>query len=291
MIAAAITLFTLLCATLVGFAVYRWRRDKPFSIAWAVGSAFLALLISIVTGVIYLYYGELYPTSNSYRFTEHELALKVDDALNFGDDLLVFQQPAEAGVGVDFHIRLRVPSVTATGPIQVKLSAPTSFQIRTDYGCANSDGVTSAGAACGSVTDKVFEVDWTVTPKSTSSSELWISLPPELRPDALYGPDWEAYFFPRPTRTLDADALSAGWSLGGTLKRTRVRLDAKSPRLDYQEYDIDLSRGRLGARTTVVNTLGVSTDVYAWLVILGAVATSALGSGWLMQFVAWARKK
>jgi hypothetical protein len=277
MVAATLTLVTLLCATLIGLTVYRWRRDKSFSIAWAIGSALLAILIFIATGVIYLYFGSLYPTSNSSRFEGSELVLR------FGWDRLVFRQPAEAGVGVDFHIHLRVPSVNLTGPIQVELSAPASFQIRTDYACAKSEGIKKAGAACGPVTEKVFEVDWTITPKSTSSSELWISLPPQLRPDVLYGADWHAIFNPMPT----GDAIYDTWRR----KHKPVSLDASSPKLVYENYDIDLSRGRLGARTTVVNTLGVSDKVWTWLVLLGSVTTSALGSGWLVQFVAWVRKK
>jgi hypothetical protein len=82
-------------------------------------------------------------------------------------DQLIFQQPVKAGVGVDFHVHLRVPSVSATGPIRVELSAPESFGIRTDYKCPASGILAPAGAACGTVASDVFEVDWTITPKST----------------------------------------------------------------------------------------------------------------------------
>jgi hypothetical protein len=283
MVAATITLVTLLCGTLVGFLIYRWRRGKPFSIAWAVGSFLLAVLFFIVTGVIYLYYGSLYPSSNSPDFMADQLAL----TFHGSGDRLIFQQPAKAGVGVDFHVHLRVPSVTATGPIQVELSVPESFGIRTDYKCPASGILATVGAACGTVASDVFEVDWTVTPKSTSTSDLWISLPPELRPDALYGPDWSAFSQVVPTRTWSSSDDEVLWRQ----HQVTVRLDANSPKLVSQNYDIDLSRGRLGGRTTVVNTLGVSESTYAWLALFGAVAASALGSGWLVQFVAWVRKK
>jgi hypothetical protein len=41
----------------------------------------------------------------------------------------------------------------------------------------------------------------------------------------------------------------------------------------------------------VVRTLGVSETTYAWLAFFGAVATSGLGSGWLIQFFVWLKKK
>lgn len=124
MVAATITLVTLLCGTLVGFLIYRWRRGKPFSIAWALGSFLLAVLFFIVPD-----------------FMADRLAL----IFHGSGDQLIFQQPAKAGVGVDFHVHLRVPSVTATGPIQVELSAPESFGIRTDYKCPASGLGGSAG--------------------------------------------------------------------------------------------------------------------------------------------------
>ena len=129
MVAATITLVTLLCGTLVGFLIYRWRRGKPFSIAWAVGSFLLAVLFFIVTGVIYLYYGSLYPSSNSPDFMADQLAL----TFHGSGDRLIFQKPAKAGVGVDFHVHLRVPSVTATGPIQIKLSALNYLVLQDHY--------------------------------------------------------------------------------------------------------------------------------------------------------------
>lgn len=283
MVAATITLVTLLCGTLVGFLIYRWRRGKPFSIAWAVGSFLLAVLFFIVTGIIYLYYGSLYPSSNSPDFMADQLAL----TFHGSGDQLIFQQPAKAGVGVDFHVHLRVPSVSATGPIRVELSAPESFGIRTDYKCPASGILAPAGAACGTVASDVFEVDWTITPKSTSTSDLWIGLPPELRPATLYGPNWSAFSQTVPTRPWLSSDDEALWRQ----QQVTVRLDANSPKLVSQNYDIDLSRGRLGGRTTVVNTLGVSESTYAWLALFGTVAASALGSGWLVQFVAWVRKK
>lgn len=267
MVAATITLVTLLCGTLVGFLIYRWRRGKPFSIAWALGSFLLAVLFFIVPD-----------------FMADRLAL----IFHGSGDQLIFQQPAKAGVGVDFHVHLRVPSVTATGPIQVELSAPESFGIRTDYKCPASGILKTAGAACGTVASDVFEIDWTLTPKSTSTSDLWISLPPELRPEALYGPNWSAFSQTVPTRPWSSSDDEALWR---GQQHVPVRLDANSPKLVSQNYDIDLSRGRLGGRTTVVNTLGVSQNTYAWLALFGTVAASALGSGWLVQLLAWARKK
>ena len=81
MVAATITLVTLLCGTLVGFLIYRWRRGKPFSIAWALGSFLLAVLFFIVPD-----------------FMTDRLAL----IFHGSGDQLIFQQPAKAGVGVDF---------------------------------------------------------------------------------------------------------------------------------------------------------------------------------------------
>jgi hypothetical protein len=286
MVAAAITLVTLLCGTLVGLLVYRWRRGKPFSIAWVAGSFLLAVLFFIGTGITYLYFGSLYPSSNSSDFMPDQLALTFQASGNRGDRL-IFQQPAKAGVGVDFHVHLRVPSVTSAGPIKVELSAPESFGIRTDYQCTQPGSLATAGIACGTVARDVFEVDWTITPKSTSTSDLWISLPPELRPDSLYGPKWLAYFEVVPTRPWLSSDDEALWRRQHVI----VRLDADSPKLDSEIYDVDLSRGRLGGRTTVVNTLGVSQNTYAWLALFGTVAASALGSGWLLQFVAWVKKK
>src|SRR5262245_51006113 len=106
MVAATITLIALLCGALVGFLIYRWRRGKPFSIAWAVGSFLLALLFFIVTGVVYLFFGDAYPSSDSQEFVADQLAL----TFHGSGDQLIFQQPAKAGVGGDFHVNLRVPS-------------------------------------------------------------------------------------------------------------------------------------------------------------------------------------
>ena len=74
-------------------------------------------------------------------------------------------------------------------------------------------------------------------------------------------------------------------------RREAVRLDAGLPKLFYQGYRVDLSRGRLGAQTTIVRTLGVSDHVYTLLALIGTVAASALGSGWLIQLLAWWKKK
>jgi hypothetical protein len=328
MVAATVTLVTLVFAALVGFVVYRWRREKPSSIAWAIGSSLLAVLIFLVTGVIYLYYALLYPSSNSGLFNPDELVLAFGhDAAPHAQGLedgthdhLVFRQPTTAGVGSDFHVHLRVPSVTATGPIQVELSAPESFGMRTEYRCPTSGTLATVGVACGTVTNHVFEVDWTITPKSTSTSELWVILPPELRPDAIYGSDWLAFPYVGglaltwwsqwSNRASGDEATPNAWpsvpfdypekylenrreqdSRGEAAARSAVRLDAGSPRLFYRAYNVDLSLGRLGAQTTVVRTLGVSDNTYAFLALFGAVAASALGSGWLVQFVAWVRKK
>jgi hypothetical protein len=213
-------------------------------------------------------------------------------------DHLVFRQPTTAGVGIDFHIHLRVPSVTATGPIQVELSAPESFGIRTANRCPASATPATAGSACGTVTNRVFEVDWTVTPKATSSSDLWVILPAELRPDAIYGSDWVAFpyieghgLMRQPESEPDRGSGEAV-NLDGRMQRIApqpeaVRLDASSPTLSpsrgshiwatsrvegRQDYDVDLSSGRLGTHTTVVRTLGVSDATYTRLTLFGAVA-------------------
>jgi hypothetical protein len=241
--------------------IYRWRREKPLSQAWVIGSLLLAALISIVTGVTYAYYWSRYPSSDSELFKPDELVLA------FGDEAvpdetgrerigspnrLVFQQPASAGVGIDFNVRLRVAPITAPGPIQVELSAPQSLEIRTEYRCPASDPVAAAGSACGSVTNHVFEVDWTITPKSISSSDLWIILPPDLRPTTLYGSDWSAFPYIE-GRALTwgpgnrgSDAAPKSWPRNPRIidteeqyrskeaRREAVRLDAGLPKLFYQ---------------------------------------------------------
>jgi len=144
------------------------------------------------------------------------------------------------------------------------------------------------------VTNHVFEVAWTITPKSTSTSDLWIILPPELRPHTTYGSDWSAFpyvggfalIWPPNKRGSDQkspnnEAIatdrprpeypreSIDRNRNEDAARAAVRLDAGSPKLLYEGYKIDLSLGRLGTQTTVVQTLGLPF-LERWLVAVSA---------------------
>jgi hypothetical protein len=321
MITAAVLLVTLAAATLLGLIIYRWRRRKRFSIAWGLGSVLLAVLLFAVSGTTYVYYRVSYPPLDDASLVQHDdLELRfglaaASDAVGTAtsskslEDRIIFRHRPQAGLNSDFQVSVHIEPVTATGPLRVELDAPKSWQVRTSDVCPSPQNPGEPGnlvPACGAVIDHAFEVSWTITPTVPATSLSAIILPPELRPDILYGTDWSAFpYMGGQALTWWGDDRSGqrvirerspygsfGRSYNGEVApQAPVRLDAGAPKLLYGGYDIDLSRGHLGAQTTVLRTLGVSEETYTWVAFIGAILSSALGTGWLVQFLSWAAKK
>jgi hypothetical protein len=59
------------------------------------------------------------------------------------------------------------------------------------------------------------------------------------------------------------------------------------PMLRTDNCNLDLERGEIACSTEILRTLGVSESTYAMLGIAGSVLADGLGSGWLIQFLAW----
>lgn len=320
MVAAAVFLVTLTIAALLGLMIYRWRRGRRLTILWTIGSVLISGFLFILSGTVYLYYALAYPALNHFSLAQRDaLDLRFGMASaptvagtpsekTPGDagSRIIFRPTFDAGVGVDFRIYLRVVPVTATGQIQVELDAPSSWEVRTTDICSPPRSLSASKlvSACGIVVDGVFEASWTVTPSSAATSLSTIVLPAELRPRALHGDNWRAYPYVNgsaltwlkssrsKTEFLPPDSPHP-WPHGSSAEaalQAVVVLDTESPKLAYKGYDIDLSRGRLSTQTTVVQTLGVSAESYAWLAVIGTILTTALGSGWLIQLLSWVAK-
>jgi hypothetical protein len=54
---------------------------------------------------------------------------------------------------------------------------------------------------------------------------------------------------------------------------------------------LDLERGEIVCATEIPRTLGASESTHAMLGIAGTILAGGLGSGWLIQFLAWLWRK
>jgi hypothetical protein len=307
----AVTAALLLTSTLVGYGVFvtahRLRRRWVTAII-GVGCTFLLL---IAAAIVYLTIGET-PANNERVGSEQRFVIEIsevdgeiqDRALELHErrssvERAAFSQPPSfRPPRVDLPTRpvvgrIEVLAPTAVTPREdfslalsiwssrqfpndvraVRLSAPRSAEVRSLDVCAATQE--NQLAVCSTPVENTFHVAWDVTPTEPGQLLFTIGVPSDLMPQSGLS-KWEA--------------VAVGpWGSGG--RGESPTMSASSPSVTWQGVSVDLLAGQLRVPVTVVDTLGVSRNVYNGLAFIGTLLSGLLGSGWLWKLLEWGRTR
>jgi hypothetical protein len=296
MIAIVFTALILMFSAAFGYLVFRSvARRRPSKWITVPISIVLALVILIFAGVGYLWLGSSAPFADDPNLlAESTIEIKgfhgtPDKAAalpNRNPDCWIrIHYRNNTKLSDDFVVRLDT-SVGKMAPVSAHFSVPEDWKLRTSNTCKsgkNSDACAPMGSE--------NSVNWIVRPEQTSTSIWEVSL-------ALDGHEWctspwFALFYengsPIAARTRSGRAWASstsGYATDTGFREVLVATNAQ-PTLQESGWDINLSKPAIRGKTLVVKTLGVSSATYENLALLGAVGSSALGSGWLISLIGY----
>jgi hypothetical protein len=291
--AQMISIFLLLAAIVVS-SVIGWRfsrrpRRGRFRVLQIFLSLCLAVAVAIASLIVFAYFDLTVPAADDSDLRS-ETHLEFHSSAGSRNSQIILAYKPKPAVDYDYQIVVRIEGISV-GPQLYRLVTSKSIALRTADRCKNS---TLENVACSS-SDNPNEVRWEATPQSGGSTLTTLILPDVLRPAHLLGPTWTA------TAQVDGEYVLQSGLLGqpgynpqwGPERRNSYginigvhkayMLNSVAPGMSYQDWSVDLASGQIRFTTDVVRTLGVSASTYGTLVVVGTIASGALGSGWVFK--------
>jgi hypothetical protein len=206
---------------------------------------------------------------------------------------IALQIPKYTRAGSDFTIGYAVQAPIGSR-VKASLVASQDWEIRSPDGCEKSN----PSDLCLTSKAGVSNGQWIVRPKSAAASKWTVVSDFDI--ESVCGKDWFAEVWDGDT-ILSQHKLNVGGE-GVFRKMTpqgpNVGADGFSPGYvvyvdnknliarNQDGFIADLGRMQISGDIDVVRTLGVNESTFQWLAIIGAISSSALGSGWLISALA-----
>lgn len=306
MIAFATLISVLAIAATVGWAV-RWltRRVRSRLLRWAL-SLSVGLLALFTSGAYLLYRGLALPAEDASIFQDRSsvaIELLLGAATSDQPDVAIeVAMPKVIRIYDDAAIDLLIRDSRdhlPAGTYTAVLEASSELETRTPDACVEPLSRPNAVTAC-YVRSQVgtSQFRWFLRSGKPGTYYITVKFPYQLA--AIAGADQPAWLagLRRDGAPLTQFAArpearpSPSWNERDDWSRVRempAPLSAQKPVFREQDLEIDLRSQQVTFPLQFETTLGVTGTTYDTLTLLGALASGALGGGWLWQLLSWMR--
>lgn len=307
MIAAIYLVVVLLVSAGIGYVYY--RRDRGLSWAWVISvGLLLAFVLMAASGIVFLYAGLSYPAADDPRFTRTN-SIYIDRANPIPGQVepqhseVLLQFPFEVRKGGDFEVRLTLsaaPAPIAPGEYASTLQGPKVLELRSQRNCPSTTADQSTACVRLERAANQISLVWDITPTAEADPTVRVGIP-SFWPISS---DWQAaikfdgegaVYSPTPgcerSRWIGEEGSCLPvLPLMLDERNARFELTRDTPRLFRVGYahrgaEIDLETRQLRFPIRVTTSLGLDSNTYAWLALLGTLLSGFLGTGWAWKLV------